>query len=243
MRPVILTFFFLLSLTAAHARQYKSKGAKPDQIDSLYYFEPVGSVGMIATRNDLMKSDSLSAKNIQVQKNLLQHYTEKLRLTGQIQVHDTLLQKRIKNELLELMTNAARKKYFEELGHSSVIDSVMDAGKKRFALILFNQGFVRTRENKRWQQRQANTVGAFGLLGALGTLAFAKDAFAVPLISTSSDLYIMIIDAQENKTFYFGSAFSHAGFDYNPIDVNELNEQFITLFEGFYFPRSNNQRI
>lgn len=247
MRPITLTLILLLICAAAQAKQYKAKGAKPESIDSLYYFEPVGSIGMIATRNDLMKSDSLSVKNVLAQKALLQHYTEKLKLAGPVQVNDTVLQKRIKKELLELMANAAKKKYFEELGHSSVIDSVMDAGNKRFALIMLNQGFVRTKENKRWQQKQANAQSALaglGLLGALGALAFSNNGTsAVPLIATSSDLYIMIIDARENKTYYFGSDFSHTGFDYNPTDVNELNEQFTTLFEGFYFPRSNNQRI
>jgi hypothetical protein len=213
--------FFSISATA-----HKAKKAKAKEIDSLYVFTPVSDIETITSGDITEFSDSLSNINASLLSTLLKN-NGRIKFAGFVPV-DPILSTRVSDEILMLISNAERHRYLEDIGIPTVIDSIMDVSSKRFALILFSKGFIRTKENFK-TENQENLGKAIVSLGF-----YIEKAF-----KSGSAIYAMIIDAKENQTYYYKRSTTVGDVYGSPLSNDVLKERIKYLFAGFFWPKPN----
>lgn len=225
-----ILFLSLLIYNPLIARHHKAAATKPSEIDSLYFLKPLCYVSLINDGNKAEYNDSLSSLCQKFQMEVANKYAEKIKLAGTIISDDTNVQRELYNEVDFLLVNARRKRYYEDLNLSkSVLDSIMDAQGKRYALLMLDKGFVRTKKNYREQSAKATVVG----------LATVGNYMPVP-IKEYSDVTVMIYDAKENRTAYFN--YSYGQEMYSLIDHKDIESLFIHAFRGFFWPKYYKQQ-
>lgn len=215
-------------------KRHVAAHASASKIDSLYFFQPVSVIGKISYADKYNYDDSLSKRNQDLQAQVIRSYADRMKLAGLFPVTDTALNTRVENEIVFLLLQAHNKKYLEDLQEHSVIDSLMDAAGRRYALIELNMGFVRTAQSYKQMQRENRSRMLAAQLSLFGG-SYEISVFA------ASDMYVMIIDAQENKTYYYNEDQSGIN-EVNPLVEASLKNQFRTLFEGFFFSKPNMER-
>ena len=118
-----------------------------------------------------------------------------------------------------------------------MLDSMMDANNRRFLLLMVNKGIVQPNEyESNYPATNDNEKRIFPLLDDNYE---PKGRDTMP---NGSNLYVMIIDARENKTYCYNATISRAKDDYDPLETDDLIRQLHTVFEGFYFSKPGLER-
>ena len=231
----LLTLLFIAAAIfqspSLHARtKYVGRHAAPKNIDTLFYFEPLSSIKFLDDKPQPRVTDSLSKVSRSLQRKLLENNAEVMRNATLITVTNPQLQKRIDNEFVYLIGNAIKGKLYEDVDTTSVIDSFMDATNRRFVLLLFNDGYVKS-GRKIWDDKYDHNYRAAKAWGY-------SDYMPGPVGIT---IYGMIFDAGENKTYYFNKDTEYES-GYQPLELSHLQILLKTVFEGFFWPKHSQER-
>jgi len=222
-------FFAVLCLCcfeSAFAR--KAKGATPKEIDSLFFFDPISFVDIIGMGGKRQANDSLSQQSYISLKEALSSVDNRMKFAGFIQANGGM-KSRIEDEIIFLIANAANKKDFGELNYKSVIDSILDASSRRFALLIVVTGFVRTNESFKKENRK--NVGVS--LMTFGT-------YEETAIKSGSRMHALIFDARKNEICYYKETSTYPQIYGSPLSKEVLNNHIKRAFGGFFWPKPNN---
>lgn len=235
---VLLVLGVVLSCSnnSAAGVRYKAKGASARHIDSMYYFHPVSSIGYVPDGNLITRNDSCSLLNGDILCNVFESNRAAMHIGGKIEITDTSLDRSVFYEILRLFDSAIKKVYFEQSYQSSVLDSIMDAGGKRFALIMLSHGYVRSAKslkdfNREFRKRMFLNPPIWGF----NTQPFDRNMADG---TNSSTIFAMIIDAKENRTYFFNSDTEIA----HPLNFSDLRSQLRTVFQTLFFSRPSLER-
>lgn len=211
--------------------RYKAKDASAKHIDSLYYFQPVSGIAYVPEGDKITRNDSCSWLNSDILCTVFESCRASMHIAGKIEIADTSLRRRVFKEICLLIDSAPKQRYFEHLEQSSVLDSIMDAGGKRFALIVGNYGYARSAKSLKRFNRELRRA-AFMNPPIWGFYSRSQD----PTIAYSTSLSIMVamvIDAKENKTYFYNTDMDVA----HPLNFSDLRDQLRVVFQKFFFSK------
>ena len=240
-RLLLLAVTIIIAVPARAGKKHLATHARAKDIDTLYFIEPVTLIAKITDANTAVYNDTISRIACGIQTNVLHHYGDKMRLADEIDISDKNLKTRVRKEIAMLLQRANNKEYFEDTTYHSVIDSIMDATGRRFVLIELNDGFVRSKDNYKQQRRQNNwNIGIRAMTGLAG-MQLIDRAPSADLIS--SGISVMIIDAKENRTYYYNDDRStYRKDEYNPVNEGSQLTEFKLLFDGFFWSKPSQER-
>lgn len=195
---------FVSSLTRADIRQVQ-------------LFEPLNYVGIIEKGNNISYNDSLTdvAKAL-FEKELSRSKT--IPVKGNIVIEDSLVNKRVQNEIYLLMNYVENNVRTKDLPIPPTIDSILEARNERFGLLAYNWGFTRTGGN------YAGQIGKGVLIGVLtmGTM------YTVPY-KDMSRCGIIIVDSKYNNLAYVATANRES----NPLKAETYRKQMEDLLKKY----------
>ncbi|XZF16677.1 hypothetical protein ACTHGU_11115 [Chitinophagaceae bacterium MMS25-I14] len=200
-----------------------AKGATAAKIDNLYYFEPVSLIGWINNGDEVELDDSLSAVNLNIEKQLLNDYAAEMKRPVKIELPDNYSKQRFLDELILMQTKKGYKQYCKGIPGDSFIDSLLDHTGRRYGMVLCNAGYVRSKKN--YNRR--------GAAGAVSTAGLQHDD---PVMKEAVRMFVMIIDAAENKVCYTRTFGLTSDRD-NPTDKAILTAKFNLVFNGFFWKK------
>jgi hypothetical protein len=201
----------LCTLTSCMSTQLSSK-IKPTEVTDLQLFEPTAYISLIEASNTSNYNDSLTNDSKKLLLKVVENSKEKIPITGQIIVTDSLLNQKLKAEFDYLFTTI-----------TPIIDSLLEVNNKRFGILTLTNGFTRSRSN--YSKQVAKGV-AVGLL-TLGMYVRSP-------IKSSSTMCVLIVDAKDNNVAYFNQSMLPQK---EPLDEKIINTQFRNIFKGYFLPR------
>lgn len=199
-----------------------TSNVQPTEISDIQKFETYSYITLIEGGNRGKLNDTVSKKSKEIFGETLSTFRN-IPLTGNILTTDTITQKRIEKEIEYLCISADGQRSISGLKLTPVLDSLLEAGKKRFGLITITTGF--TREKGNYGGQIAKSV-AIGIL-TLGMY------YQTP-IKANSTIYCMIIDAKDNNIAFFRKSSLQ---DKEPLDKSVLTKQIQKLFEGYFWTK------
>ena len=225
--PIVLIVLMLTNMPG-YANRHRSKAVKAKYIDSLMTFSPVSSIYVISEGNAMEFDDSVSRLSAVRLDEVVQLHADKMKLRRKFTTDDSNLRQRAMEEIVFLFKLASKKVFLEDTQGVPVLDSINRAGGMRYVLLTLNEGFIRTKENYRTQNKKA--IGP-----AIATLGM----YMRTPIPAASFMQVMILDMEAHKTYYFADFMDHAGihatFKSNPLNREALDKQFMTLFNYFFW--------
>jgi hypothetical protein len=221
---IIFLFLLATQFISCTSVRYLTSDVKPNEITGLQRFETYANLNLIEKGNRAYYNDSISAESKAVFLKALKMYNDRIPLTGEIILTDTIIKNRIEREMEFLCLTADRQRSIINLKITPTIDSLLEKQNKRFGLITITTGFTRGR---------GNYGGQIAKGAAMGILTLGM-YYQVP-IKASSTLYAMIVDSQNNNIAFFKkSVFS----DKEPLDIDVLKDQIYNIFVGYFFQRN-----
>ena len=229
---LLLSVSAIVLSTSLDARtRYIGRHAAAKHIDTLFYFEPLSTIDFLDDKPQPHLTDSLSAISRSLQKKLLQNNAEKLHNATPITISDTALQRRINHEFIYLIASGINGKLYEDADTTGTIDSFMDATHRRFALLLFNGGYVKS-GRRIWDDKYNRGYRAAKFWG-YGDYVPGPEGVTI---------FGLIYDALENKTYFFNRDTKYET-HYLPLAYNHLELLLKTVFEGFFWSKPNQERF
>ncbi|RAV27964.1 hypothetical protein [Sinomicrobium soli] len=219
------TFLVLIAgaLASCAANKYLASLVKPGEVSEMAYFEPVSYISLIEKKNKPAPNDSLSSVASFRLDSVIHADVKRLRISKKIEVQDTGLEERLKEEISTLIGQAFKTKKPEQVRLSPMVDSLLKAGNTRFAMASIVSGFDR---------RKGNYGGQVAKGAALGILTLGLYA-PVPLKSNIT-IHTVIFDGERgNIAFYRQTPLKEK----SPTDPEVLAGEFSQVFEGYLYPR------
>jgi hypothetical protein len=205
---IIGTFYLLPSTIFSVAQPVTAHGILRD-VNDIQRFEPAALVYRIDIGNDLVYDRERSELSRKMLKKMADSVYSEILITYTIHSDDTDIQWRLKREMVYLCELASNKIYIDEIKITPLIDSILQARKKRFGLFYLLEGFERTDYNYKLQRRRSSPYRS-------GTY-----------------LYMMIVDAVENNIRFFKEDGRSDNND--PTDENEIRKWFNKLHHRFVY--------
>ena len=212
----IYYFFALIALFSFTSCQtgYVAQGIKANQVKDIACLPAIVSIQVIEQGNQGLHDPFLSQKAASEYKSLIgiPHNQKFLHLSSDSLPEMPInLQRRIMNEGHYIVAQAIGQRSVQNIPISPTIDSVLEANNKRYGMICVENGFTRTKQNRR--DKTGETIG-IGLL-TLGMY--------VPIsYSSGVTMYCALVDAQTNQTIYCHSAQMTDNEPDNPETIGKL---------------------
>jgi len=220
---LIVFALWIFYLSSCAAPQILTSDVKPNEVTELQKFETLSYISLIEKGNRGQYNDSVSNISKINFDNSLNTLRNKIPLTGQVSITDTVVKNKIEKEIKFLTFSAENTRSTSRLKLPLMLDSIMDIQGKRFGLITITSGFTRAKSNYGGQVAKG---------AALGILTLGM-YYQTP-IKANSTIYVIIIDAYKNNIAFFGkSVFT----DKEPLDQEVVSKQIQKIFEGYFWTK------
>jgi hypothetical protein len=221
-RLLIFTFGFIAFSSCTITKPLTSV-VKPIEVTDLQCIEPFSYISLIEKGNRTKYNEALSRESKQLLIKVSNNYKDQIPIKGEIFVADTIVKRKLENEIKFLCLTADRQRSIQNIKLTPVIDSLVELTGNRFGLITVSTGFTRAKGNYGGQVAKG---AAMGIL-TLGMY------YQTPIKSYST-VYAMIVDAKENNIAFYRKSFLQ---DKNPLDEAVLMKQFQKIFEGYFWTK------
>jgi len=217
---LILGVLFFSSCTTT---RMLTSNITPTEVNDLQKFETFSYISLIESGNRGKYNDTLSNQSKILLGEIFESFNKNIPITGQINVTDTIVKKRMEKEIELLCVMTDRKRSVSDLKLTPTLDSLLEKTGKRFGLISVTTGFTR---------KKGNYGGQVAKGAAMGILTLGM-YYQVP-IKAYSVVYVMIVDGQENNIAFFRKSFLK---DKEPLDKVVVTRQIQKIFENYFFHR------
>jgi hypothetical protein len=195
---------------------------KSSEVTSMACFEPLSFIKLIETKNTAVYSDSVSTVSRKMHLDLITAQKQQLRIENLVMWQDSAYAKKMRKDIQSLLDQCVKYETPDSVHLPARLDSVLEASKTRFGLVVVANGFTRTKDNYSKEVAKAVATG----IATMGLYS------RVP-IKANSSVYAIIVDSKENNVAFY-RVNELKGKD--PLDVVVLQDQYKKIFKG-YFPK------
>jgi len=196
---------------------------KPSEVKELQKFQTFAYISLIESGNRGKFNDTISNKSKEIFSEALHSFNNKIPITGEISVSDTIIENKIEKEIKFLCISADKQRSISNLKITPILDSLLENRDKRFGLITVTTGFTRTK---------GNYGGQIAKGAAMGILTLGM-YYQTP-IKANSTVYAMIVDSIDNNVAFFRKSFLQ---DKEPLDKTVLTNQIQKIFENYFLTK------
>jgi hypothetical protein len=218
---VLVILIFATGLAFNVSAKYKplKSDVKPEEIKSLLFFDPMATIKYIETGNEAVYNDSMSAISERILLKVLLGYRQELHLSTCISLEDTILGRKVVNEVQSVLQSVNKFGNLYCLQHTPVIDSILDSRGRRFGLCMISLGFTRVKGN--YAKAKAKGYARYFLSNGW------EDENPVPM---NSSVVAIIFDAQKHEVAFFGAS----GKPESPLKEELVHQRFREAFKGYF---------
>ncbi len=191
------------------------------ELSDIAYFKPISYIRHIEKGNKPVINDSLSKITSDIIESIILLNKNTLRVNTEIVVTDSLLNKKLEQEINFLIQSVLKNKKLEGIKLTPIIDSLMTSNKQRFAMSIITSGFGR---------RKGNYGGQIAKGIGIGVLTLGMYA-PVPIKSNVS-IYGLIFDSKNDEITFYKNTMP---IEKSPTDNIILTKQFYKLFDGYLY--------
>ena len=210
---------FFLSLFSC-ANKYMSSKVKPTEIKDMYLFQPIVSVFTMEKGSKVLCNADISNETNLNLTNTIFKYKLKLPAWEYFYSKDSAANEKINTEIKLLFVAMKIAKKTTDVPITPFLDKILETNGKRFGLLIFAEGFSRSKKNYNNQL----------ILGALSVVAFGLKGAYIPDKNYLS-LYAIIIDAKENNIAFFNDAY---GANNDPSNQQNMYYRIDELFSKYF---------
>jgi hypothetical protein len=216
----ILIVLAVATITSCATTRYSS-GVTPEQVGVMALIEPISYMSYIQSTGKEEFDPETTAQSETLVKNLvLQNFPE---ITTVLPLDDYWDKQELENEISYLYSINAKK--LEDYWAPVSIRRFLNDQGYRYGAAVFATGFTRDKKEYRRKVAMGALLSVITAIVSLGTATY----YATPL-KFSSSLYIIVVDAQEDKVIFYDKALPE---EYNPLDAKKLNRR-IALFRNHF---------
>ena len=221
MKSVRLFLWIALLCSSCSGSKVLTSEVLPNEITEMIKIEPFSYISLIEKANRGVYNDSISSSTKTLLNESLNIFKEKLRLSPEeIIITDPTERIKLEQELNFLIMTAERNRAIENIQITPLIDSLVTANDKRFALIIIQSGFTRKKNN--YGSQIAKGIG-------MGILTMGM-YYQTP-IKSRSIIYAMIVDNQNKSIAFYNKSILQ---DKEPTEKENIIKQLNRIFENYF---------
>lgn len=217
----------LLSPLAVHA-QSGSRRVKAE-VQDIALFPVFSTIALVDAQENGVAHNGLTDQSVALLDSILYTLRDRIPVTHHIPQADSSLTARIHTSMTLLSVSADRARRGKQVEIPPLLDSVIAQSGKRYGLILIEHGFTQ-------KTTRAKTTGTRATLAptpvfAPGTVGIGIGIKNEQVRDASSMMYLLVLDAQENKVVWFKKNLRPGG---QPLDAALLDDQIRHLVYGLF---------
>lgn len=221
MKKLIIFLSVFLLLISCSTSRFVSSGVNMEEIQSMLKFDPLASVQLIQDGDVGHFDELVSMAAVETLDESLAVFSDKLMLSHkEINLDNESDEIRLKVEMLRLLRAFIEGYNIQEVAITPLIDSILVANNERFGLIVYQNGYLRTRLNYKEAVLKRMITDNNGIRN-----------FDLPPSSASSVVHVLIVDSEKKNVAFYNS---NERKDAESIDKKGVIKQLEVLFADYF---------
>lgn len=214
--PILI---FLISSCAAALKPNQST-VRPKDIKDLQLFETVSDLKIFDKKDGTLKADEITANRAKALLNkVIKSFDEKIPFKGEIIINQQNIKNQIETEIKNLFALLSSLPNIHGIAIPNVLDSLLLANGKRFALLASIDGFTGKKEKKIDLKEPDEKM--------LSTISSSGEA-----LRTQSLLRIAILDSKNKNIAFFNQSILD---NEDPLELSTLQKQITEIFTKYFW--------